>query len=84
MEGKKNQRMTVKILNEEFDKKIQNLKETVESQEMRINYFDEKVKTLEEKLTKKAESIEKSGIWIKEKLEEALVILTQLWKTFSL
>ena len=71
MEGKKNQRMTVKILNEEFDKKIQNLKETVESLEMRINYSEEKVKTLEEKLTKKAESIEKSGIWIKEKLEEA-------------
>ena len=71
MEGKKNQRMTVKILNEEFDKKIQNLKETVESLEMRINYSKEKVKTLEENLTKKAESIEKSGIWIKEKLEEA-------------
>ena len=38
---------------------------------MRINYSEEKVKTLEEKLTKKAESIEKSGIWIKEKLEKA-------------
>ena len=71
MEGKKNQRMTVKILNEEFDKKIQNLKETVESLEMRINDSEAKVKTLEEKLTKKAESTEKSGIWIKEKLEEA-------------
>ena len=53
MEGKKNQRMTVKILNEEFDKKIQNLKETVESLEMRINDSEAKVKTLEEKLTER-------------------------------
>ena len=45
--------MTVKILNEEFDKKIQNLKETVESPEMRINDSEAKVKTLEEKLTER-------------------------------
>jgi uncharacterized Fe-S radical SAM superfamily protein PflX len=60
MEAKKNGRMTIKVLSEEFEKEIKSLKGIVKLLEKRLDDSERKVEILEEKLGEKEEVVEHS------------------------
>ena len=61
MEAKKNGRITIKSLSEEFNKEVKYLKETVTNLGKRLNDSETKINILEEKLSKNQEVFVKDG-----------------------
>ena len=58
MEAKKNGRMTIRILSEEFEKEVKSLKGIVKLLEKRLDDSEKKVEILEDKLGKREEVVE--------------------------